>query len=289
MTTNILLLLALLLILLGLLGVEVYGHWQWQQKTIRIHNRLVAQTVYTTPQGPKRVDFAELEDLPFVVQRYLREALTDGQPLITQVQAEHQGQFNLGGATQRWFPFTSQQRVMIQPPGFLWDAQISPIPGIAQVLVHDAYIGGEGILTASLGGWISMMKIQARGAISQGELQRFLAEALWYPTALLPSQGVKWIALDETTAQVILRDGLIIITMTVYFNAQGLVDRVQVEDRVRAVGDRFIPTPWEGRFWDYQRWGQMLIPLQGEVAWLLPEGRCPYWRGTLTSVDYTFI
>jgi hypothetical protein len=28
------------------------------------------------------------------------------------------------------------------------------------------------------------------------------------------------------------------------------------------------------------------VPLTGEVAWLLPEGRKTYWRGTITSLRH---
>jgi hypothetical protein len=30
----------------------------------------------------------------------------------------------------------------------------------------------------------------------------------------------------------------------------------------------------------------MLIPLEGEVAWLLPEGAKPYWRGVIARIEY---
>jgi hypothetical protein len=33
----------------------------------------------------------------------------------------------------------------------------------------------------------------------------------------------------------------------------------------------------------------MVVPLDGEVAWLLPdEGAKPYWRGYITEIDYEF-
>jgi hypothetical protein len=32
----------------------------------------------------------------------------------------------------------------------------------------------------------------------------------------------------------------------------------------------------------------MLVPLDGEVAWLLPAGARPYWRGDITSLAYEF-
>jgi hypothetical protein len=33
----------------------------------------------------------------------------------------------------------------------------------------------------------------------------------------------------------------------------------------------------------------MRIPLEGEVAWMLPEGQEPYWRGRITNLTYEFV
>ena len=44
--------------------------------------------------------------------------------------------------------------------------------------------------------------------------------------------------------------------------------------------------PWEGRFYDYQEIEGMIVPMQGEVSWILEEGRKPYWRGTITHISY---
>lgn len=32
----------------------------------------------------------------------------------------------------------------------------------------------------------------------------------------------------------------------------------------------------------------MQVPLDGEVAWLLPQGERPYWRGRITKIEYEF-
>jgi hypothetical protein len=46
--------------------------------------------------------------------------------------------------------------------------------------------------------------------------------------------------------------------------------------------------PWYGRFWNYEERSVMQVPLNGEVAWLLPDGAKPYWRGSLTEITYKF-
>lgn len=63
---------------------------------------------------------------------------------------------------------------------------------------------------------------------------------------------------------------------------------VRSEGRYRTVGDQLLPTPWEGRFWNYQERDGMRIPLEGEVAWLLEDGPRPYWRGRIEAIQYVY-
>ena len=117
-------------------------------------------------------------------------------------------------------------------------------------------------------------------------LWRCLAEAVWLPTALLPSQGVRWEAAGERSAYATLDEGDYTVRMLFEFDERGLIDTVSAEARGRAVGDEFVPTPWRGRFWNYREHGGMLVPLDGEVAWLAHEGEKPYWRGHITEIRY---
>ena len=117
---------------------------------------------------------------------------------------------------------------------------------------------------------------------------RFFAEAAWYPTALLPSQGVRWEAVDDRSARATLEEGDISLTMLFTFDERGLIETVRAEARGRAVDGEVVPTPWRGRFWDYEERGGMLVPMSGEVAWLPPEGEKPYWRGHITEIHYEF-
>jgi hypothetical protein len=232
----------ILFVILGLVVIIsvalAYGSRRWQAETKALHANLEAAR---RPIEPKTYELKELEGLPAPVQRFFRAVLTPGQPMVAAVSLEHSGTFNMSETAEQWKPFTSTQHVIIQRPGFDWEGRIAMAPGLA-VQVHDAYIAGEGILHATLFGLVSLAKMSGTPEIAQGELMRFFAEAAWYPTALLPSQGVRWEAV--------------------------------------------IPTPWQGRWSDYEFRDGMLIPLAGEVAWMLGEGPKPYWRGRITNVVY---
>jgi hypothetical protein len=239
------------------------------------------------PVSPRTVDFRELEDLPIPVQRYFRTVLEERQPMVAGVHVQHRGTFNMGETIDQWKSFTSDQEVVTQRPGFDWDGRVAMLLGLP-VRVHDAYVAGEGILHASLLGLFSLVDMRGGGDMGEGELMRFFAEAAWYPTALLPSQGVCWEAVDNSSAYATLTEGDISITMLFTFDEQGLIETVGTEARGRTVGGEVVPTPWQGRFRNYEERGGMVVPLEGEVAWLLPEGEKTYWRGHTTEIDYEF-
>jgi hypothetical protein len=125
--------------------------------------------------------------------------------------------------------------------------------------------------------------------LAEGELMRFLAEAAWYPTVLIPGPGIEWEGVDDSMARVTLTDGATSVTLTVQFDARGLIASVRSDGRYRDVDGVPVRTPWQGRFWDYVRRDGMLVPLEGEVVWLLPGGPQPYWRGRIASRTYEFV
>jgi hypothetical protein len=219
------------------------------------------------------------------VRRYFSTVLTPGQPLVTTATLEHTGSFNLSVTGEQWKPFTSRQRVVVQRPGFLWDARIAMAPGVA-VRVHDGYADGQGLLHAAVFGLFDVAHLRGGGELARGELMRFLAEAAWYPTALLPSQGVRWTAVGGHSAKATLTDGALSITLLFRFDASGLMTSMRAEARGRIVGNEVSSAPWEGTWANHQRVDGMTVPLSGEVAWLLPEGRKTYWRGTVTSLNH---
>jgi hypothetical protein len=115
-----------------------------------------------------------------------------------------------------------------------------------------------------------------------------MMEAAWYPTALLPSQGTKWVAFDEMSADATMVDGDISMTMRFTFDAASLIETISAAARGALVGGKVVMMPWEGRMSNYQEREGMQVPLNGEAAWLPPGARKPYWRGSIVSAAYEF-
>ncbi len=282
---------ALLLIMLvaTFVGLSAYGARRWSDRTRALTHRLDAARFNDKAQAlpMARYDARELAGLPAPVQRYFRATLKDGQAMISAATINIAGTFNLSATGQQWKPFTSQQRVITRRPGFLWDAKIAMLPGVT-VRVVDSYIAGKGLLQAAIQGLFTVADIQGDGEIARGEFMRFFAEAAWYPTALLPSQGVRWEAVDDTCANATMVDGPITLTLLFRFNDAGLIASFRAEARGAGVGKAMVMLPWEGHWSNYQVIDGMTVPFTGEVAWLRPEGRQSYFVGTVTSLAYEF-
>jgi hypothetical protein len=265
-------------------GIILYGTVRWRSATADLRTRLEATA---RKPAPATYDELELEGLPPPVQRYFRAVLEPGQPIVAAARFSHEGQFNSSESARKWSPFTSHQLVVTRPPGFDWDARIRLAPGV-RAHVHDAYVAGEGFLEAALFGLITVAEAGGTPEMSHGELMRFLAEAVWYPTALLPGQGIRWEAIDDSSARATIRDGSTQVSLAFRFDGDGLISTVYAAERFRAVGDDYVSTPWQGSFRGYEKRSGMRIPLEGEVAWLRPDGPLPYWRARISDMSYDF-
>ena len=261
-----------------------FGAWQWANTTRDLVAQLDAGRVAPTVT---RFHAAELAPLPAPVQRYFRTVLTDGQPIVTAVRLTQSGQFNLGKTADQWKPFTATQHFTTAHPGFVWDANIAMLPGVP-VRVVDAFIAGKGLLRPTILGLYGLGTQQGTGEIARGELLRHFAESVWFPTALLPSQGVVWQAVDDTSAQATMTDGPISVTMLFRFGAYDLITVIHVDGRATTVGTATVLVPWECRMSNYQTRDGMRIPLTGEALYLTAQGEKPYFKGTIETIAYEF-
>ena len=274
------------------IGLRAVGGARWAEMIHTQTTQLESGSVDARGRlpSPARFDARELEGLPAPVQRYFRAVLTDGQPIIAAATLEMAGTINLSATAEQWKPFTSQQRVVTRKPGFLWDAEVVMFPGLP-AHVEDSYIAGHGTLVAKLFGLFTVADSQGTGEIARGEFMRYFAEAAWYPTALLPSQGVRWEAVDDASANATIVDGPITLTLLFRFNDAALIASVRAESRGAGVGKDggMMMLPWDCALSDYQPQGGMLIPMTGEAAWVRREGRKVYFVGHVKKLSYEFL
>lgn len=149
-------------------------------------------------------------------------------------------------------------------PGFVWDADIEVFPRVS-VRVVDAYEFGDGSLRAMLLSTLSVAEAEPSPAMNESELQRYLGEAVWFPTALLPSADVEWDSIDDQSARATIEDQGNRASLVFHFDDEGLVKQVTSQERYRQETDDFVP--WTGYFEDYEWHDGMRIPTTAAVEW----------------------
>lgn len=277
----------LVVLLLGFAAAAIVavtiGNRRWHRASASAREQLGT----SGPTTPAHFDSTELAGLPAPVARYFRHVLTPGQRTITHAAFEQSGTFLMKPGPDGWRAFRARQEFAVRPAGFVWDARISMGPGMP-VYVRDAYVAGEGAMTAQFLALFPLTDVRGTREMAEGSLQRYLAEAMWLPTALLPSQGVRWTARDDTSAVATLSDGRVSASLEFHFDAAGDLRRVYTPSRMREMNGHFEPMPWGGECSGHELHDGMRIPAEAEVLWWVDGKRMPYWRGRITEAKYTF-
>jgi hypothetical protein len=169
----------------------------------------------------------------------------------------------------------------------LWDAKINIMP-LLHVRVIDSLLNGIGAGSVYLMSVLPIGRDKDKLELNSGALYRYLAEAVWHPTALLPQSGVTWEAVNEKKAIAHFTKSNISIAVVFIFNSDDEIIGVYTKDRYGKFGDKYIKYPWEGHFSDYREFDGIKIPTKGEVGWYLPDGWWLFWKGNIVDAKFEF-
>jgi hypothetical protein len=226
--------------------------------------------------------------LPAPVVRYLARALGERPVAIARASIDQQGELRTSVTASRWLQFAAQEVVRPADAAFCWDARVRVAPGV-RVRVRDAYENGEGRGRVDLWSVIPVAHERGGANSSLGALLRFLAEAPWYPTVLLPSPSLTWSAIDPDRALATLSDHGRTAQATFRFDAAGDVIGVYTQVRPYRTRGGYRQLPWEGRFFDHAVRQGVRIPHGAEVGWIEEGAWQCVWRGRITAIRYELV
>jgi len=154
--------------------------------------------------------------------------------------------------------------------------------------VRDGYADGVGSGEVRLLSAITVASDRDNPEINAASLHRYLAEAVWYPTALLPSAGVRWSPIDDSRALATLSDRGNTVSLEFRFSEVGEATTVYTSGRWNRRGRAFVLMPWEGHFSGYRRHHGILAPARGEVGWYVDGELEIVWKGEVSTLEYQF-
>jgi len=223
-------------------------------------------------------------DLPAPVYRYLQKVLPKHAQSISQVRLTQSGKLRTS-LTAQWLSFNAEQHVAPMTKGFVWQARVN-LSVIGHVRVVDSYIRGVASGAVNLLSAFTVASAADVAELNSGALHRYLAEAVWYPTALLPQFGVVWIAQDDHTAVASLTDSGMTVSLEFKFNDADEVVAIYTSGRFGQFDGTYKKVPWEGHFSEYQRDNGFLLPRQAEVGWYDGDKLKLVWQGRIKQISF---
>jgi hypothetical protein len=253
----------LLIVLFGKISLSF--RFRKQVAALYANSEIGSEIVYSSSQ---------LDGLPLPVQRYFKYALKDGQPYISTVRLKHTGLFK-ASLKKNFGSIAGEQHFSSDLPQFIWKGT-TPL-----FTARDSYIAGIGNLNVALFGIFPV--VNGHGStFDEGELQRWLAESVWFPTNLLPSEKVHWEAINENAAKLSFSYKAISFHYLVTFNGAG---QITVMETQRYMTKKKRGT-WICKMSDYKETNNVKIPFSAEALWKLQAGDFSYAKFKIEKIEY---
>ena len=216
----------------------------------------------------------QLESLPKNVQRYFKYVLKEGQPYINSVRLTHNGFFKTD-LKKDFTAITGEQYFSSQKPQFIWKGETSFFTA------RDFFIDEKGGLIVTIFNVYNFVDSSGNN-FDEGELQRWLAESVWFPTNLLPSEYLKWSEIDDNSAKLFFNYKTISFFFIVRFNQIGEITEIE--------GNRFMTAErkekWVCKMANYQERNGVKIPISDQAIWRLKDGDQVYAKFEVQKIDY---
>jgi uncharacterized protein DUF6544 len=208
-----------LILILALLSPLIVGWWMNLRRAAEVRKLLRVEP------GREVFDASMVRDLPAPAQRYLLHAIRPGTPLATSLKLAFEGSMQFGPQSQLW-PLAGQDIVITPQRGFIWCEQLrfGPVPrhGILY------YAKGDGrVMWSYLNLLMDPSKMSGKGPdTAKSMLGRFLSKLIWIPSALLPQPGVRWEAVDDEHARVVITFEGETVPLTLKIDPEGRLEEL---------------------------------------------------------------
>lgn len=209
----------------------------------------------------------QIATLPYPVQRWLRNANVAGKKTPNTLMLRQSGALRTK-ADGKWMPFHATQYFSVDPPAFVWIAEIKAAP-LFCIAGRDSYKNGRGnMIIKPL--YVMTAANSSGNEVDQGTLLRYMAEMAWFPQAAL-NRYVTWEGVNEREAKVTMTYGGITASGTYYFNEDGSVAGFEAK-RYGEFEGVFRKELWSVSVKDHKSFGGITIGHISEVTWKLNEG-----------------
>lgn len=267
----------------GMLALLVAGLGFWRLRDHRSDRLARRRLIASQPVSPARFDPSMVAGLPEPVRRYFRFAIRPGTPVCTVAQISMAGRFGLGSRVAPNYLSMTAEQVLALPSGFIWAMHA------AKGWLHMSGSDSESWTRFWLMGLISVARLGGTPDHARSAFGRYAAEAVfWTPAALLPGPGVRWEAVDENTARVVVTHDGMVQPVDVTVAADGAPTLVTLLRWSDANPDKVHRLqPFGGHLSEYRDFGGFRLPTHVEAGnFFGTEAYFPFFIVDVLSIDF---
>jgi hypothetical protein len=182
-----------------------------------------------------------------------------------------------------WMNFNAAQYFTIDPPAFVWKAEI--MASMITIAGRDKFESGKGnMLIKPL--YIYPLANSSGPEIDQGTMIRYMAELIWFPEAARMDY-FKWEPIDSNRASLSMTLNEISATGIFTFDENGLVKSFSSQ-RYGNFDGQFKKESWEVKVIEHHKVSGHLIGTKCEVIWKLKEGDFTWLKLEVKDISYEY-
>lgn len=227
-------------------------------------------------------EMRKMEELPEIVQKWLKTTGAADHPGIQTVHLEQKGKMRTT-PEGRWMDFTAVQNFSVQKPGFVWNAKVLAYPGIS-LSGRDKLRNSHGEMLIKAASIIPVVDEKGNEKIDSGSLLRYLGEICWFPSAAR-AEFISWKEAGQNTAVAELSSNGQRVSGTFNFSKNGTLSSFEAL-RYYGAGKDASLEKWHIEILENEIFDGILVPSKCRVTWKLPAGDFDWLELEILSLNY---
>lgn len=198
-----------------------------------------------------------------------------------------QGEFALGNKTRPNYVEMRADQILAAPYGFVW--KLKAAKGLIDISGSDAAINSQSWSRF----WLALLFPVARAGgtpdHARSAFGRYVAEAVfWSPAALLPSEHVRWEAIDDEKSRVTVQHLDMSQAVDLTVDADGKIREVVFQRWSNANAQReFQLQPFGGYLSGYREFGGYCLPTRIEAGnFFATPDYFPFFKVNVTNIRF---
>ncbi len=262
-----------------LVSITAYAHFRFETLAHAEVNEIFEKYI---PENPPKSPQKHFEDLPPIVQKWLKNSGSDQKPRTTSIRLKQKGEMRTK-PDGPWMPFTAQQYFNSVDPSFIWITKVDVMP-LIYMDGRDKLNNGKGSMLIKLLALFKVVEEEDNEKINSGSLQRYLAEICWFPSAAMEGY-CSWEAVGANSAKATVKLAEMTVSGIFSFSADGEFISFETQRFFGGSIDAQRET-WFIEAKEYKLFEGIKIPNKCSVTWKLESGDFNWFNLEIINLEY---